>query len=648
MPYLQLQFRRGLSTEWTSTNPILAAGEMGIETDTNLFKVGNGTSNWGSLPYGGIQGYTGTTGPTGTTGTMGPTGNTGPTGAIGTGATGLTGPTGTTGNTGPTGLAGEIGSTGHLGPQGVQGAQGTAGNTGPQGVQGFQGVIGNTGPTGASFTGGTGLTGSIGNTGLTGSTGNTGPTGSTGNTGPIGASFTGGTGLTGSTGATGAGFTGATGPSSGSGGGSAWSTFPAYQTMDMSGNAIGNASNLYITHPVYTFRYTGADQSYVVPTGVTALSVLVWGAAGGYGGARGGAGACVTGTIAVTPGQTLTIIVGGGGVNLGPATYGGGGKGGRTAGPQLSASGGGRSAIRLVAGTDYVTAGAGGGGRAGTGGGAGGLTTGATAVSNGGTGGSQTAGGTSGGGLYVGGTLNNYNQGGGGSGFYGGGAGNQDTAGGGGGSSLMSNLIGFAGFTSTDGYAAPNTSSPYYISGVGVGGSYSATLAETAGGNGLVVIIPVMIAPILGTVTSDANDNFLLSATSNLRLMGNNVGINTLTPITTLDVSGGATIRNGLRPPYYTITTGSYSIASSSYGSLYNITTSALSNLTWPVVTMPGDSNAYWILRNSTGVYLSVTSTYSTAVSTGTALPSPMAIAPGTSVNVMVVYPGNVLSYIMF
>jgi hypothetical protein len=141
---------------------------------------------------------------------------------------------------------------------------------------------------------------------------------------------------------------------------------------------------------------------------------------------------------------------------------------------------------------------------------------------------------------------------------------------------------------------------------------------------------------------------FDTSGIARMTISNSNVGIGTTIPATTLDVSGGATIRNGLRIPYYTITTGSYSIASSGYGSLYNITTSALSNLTWPVVTMPGDSNAYWILRNSTGVYLSVTSTYSTAVSTGTALPSPMSIAPGTSVNVMVVYPGNVLSYIMF
>ena len=52
MPYIQFQFRRGLASEWTSANPVLAAGEMGIETDTHKIKIGNGTTNWGLLTYG--------------------------------------------------------------------------------------------------------------------------------------------------------------------------------------------------------------------------------------------------------------------------------------------------------------------------------------------------------------------------------------------------------------------------------------------------------------------------------------------------------------------------------------------------------------------------------------------------------------------
>jgi hypothetical protein len=31
----QIQVRRGTAAQWTSTNPTLAAGEFGFETDTN-------------------------------------------------------------------------------------------------------------------------------------------------------------------------------------------------------------------------------------------------------------------------------------------------------------------------------------------------------------------------------------------------------------------------------------------------------------------------------------------------------------------------------------------------------------------------------------------------------------------------------------
>ena len=46
-----MQQRRDTAANWTSTNPTLAAGEMGIETDTYKFKVGNGSTAWATLPY---------------------------------------------------------------------------------------------------------------------------------------------------------------------------------------------------------------------------------------------------------------------------------------------------------------------------------------------------------------------------------------------------------------------------------------------------------------------------------------------------------------------------------------------------------------------------------------------------------------------
>ena len=47
----QMQVRRGTAASWTSTNPTLAAGEIGFETDTNKFKIGNGSDTWNSLAY---------------------------------------------------------------------------------------------------------------------------------------------------------------------------------------------------------------------------------------------------------------------------------------------------------------------------------------------------------------------------------------------------------------------------------------------------------------------------------------------------------------------------------------------------------------------------------------------------------------------
>jgi hypothetical protein len=47
----QIQVRRGTAATWTSTNPTLAAGEVGFETDTGKFKIGDGSSTWNGLAY---------------------------------------------------------------------------------------------------------------------------------------------------------------------------------------------------------------------------------------------------------------------------------------------------------------------------------------------------------------------------------------------------------------------------------------------------------------------------------------------------------------------------------------------------------------------------------------------------------------------
>ena len=47
----RMQQRRGTAAQWTGANPTLAAGEIGYETDTGKFKIGNGSSQWSALNY---------------------------------------------------------------------------------------------------------------------------------------------------------------------------------------------------------------------------------------------------------------------------------------------------------------------------------------------------------------------------------------------------------------------------------------------------------------------------------------------------------------------------------------------------------------------------------------------------------------------
>lgn len=48
---IQIQFRRDTAANWTANNPTLAEGEVGLETDTNSYKVGDGTHDWNTLTY---------------------------------------------------------------------------------------------------------------------------------------------------------------------------------------------------------------------------------------------------------------------------------------------------------------------------------------------------------------------------------------------------------------------------------------------------------------------------------------------------------------------------------------------------------------------------------------------------------------------
>lgn len=180
---------------------------------------------------------------------------------------------------------------------------------------------------------------------------------------------------------------------------------PYSQTDAAGANALGQAGAAFVyraagsaivrkTKRRQTFAGTGVNQSFLVPDGVTNLNVMMWGAGGGsannYSGI-GGPGAFARAMVPVTPGETLTLLVG---------------KGGATG--IIAGAGGGRSEL-LRGTTTLIVAGAGGGsGNSGSNpngmpgmGGAGGVLVGespldADVLGGAGRGGSQTAGGAAG------------------------------------------------------------------------------------------------------------------------------------------------------------------------------------------------------------------------------------------------------------
>ena len=283
------------------------------------------------------------------------------------------------------------------------------------------------------------------------------------------------------------------------------------------------------------FTTQGSD-TFQVPTGITSITVEMWGAGGGGGaggssasGGAGGGGGYVQATYTTTPGETLNVYVGGGGSGGGVSgAVGGGGSVGcysivyRSSTPLAIAGGG---------------AGGGGGrsGSTGAGGGAGGGTTGqagsSSTSSNGGGGGTSSAGGSGGSGAHNsgspgssltggagadgrtgegadgsgatggltgggnGGSVVNAGRsggGGGGSGYYGGGGGaasrNNNAAAGGGGGSTYSD--GGTSVTNTAGSGATpgNSSDPNRNDAADGGSGGSSSSNGSAGDNGIVSI----------------------------------------------------------------------------------------------------------------------------------------------------------------
>ena len=335
-----------------------------------------------------------------------------------------------------------------------------------------------------------------------------------------------------------------------------------------------------------TYVYTGNTDSYVVPAGVTQLTVVATGANNG---------AIVQATVAVTPGENLTVVVGGGGhdAHFGPSGggsgptylfgYNGGGNSGYynpLSGISFSVGGGATDLRRNGARTsDYLVSRnallvAGGGGSGCTTdsgnnypGGSGGTPTGGNGSGTGvGGGASQTGVGSSSGGTAsnnVGGIQGTNYGGSGGGGYYGGGSGTSSgttdldfrAGGGGGGSSWIA-----AGSTGT---FSLSTAYP---------GSMTITPVQTP--------TPTLTAPANGSIVATATPTYSGTATasSTVRLYVDGSS----TPFTTTATSGGTfsfaqptALGQGSHAVYVTAQSGSLLVSVSSATATFTVDTVA-------------------------------------------------------------------------
>jgi hypothetical protein len=293
----------------------------------------------------------------------------------------------------------------------------------------------------------------------------------------------------------------------------------------------------------FTFGFTGAEQTFPVPAGVTSIHVVAVGARGGGGvgnGAPGGLGARVTTDLSVSPGQTVFVEVGGNGED---GAGNSGGKGGFNGGGECfveenSGSGGGggggatdvrltsRSQPNSLASRLVVAAGGGGSGGSGSGGagGAAGQDGGGAAGTEpggAGTAGTPTGGGTGEPNVGSAGTVGQggkggypYSKSGGGAG--GGGGGGLFGGGGGGGAlNISSGGGGGGGGSSGGGDVAPDTTGvpsvtiSYSTPAPGAGGG------GTAGGNNtgaLETTLDAHPAKVIETSKEKARVRFRFSA----------------------------------------------------------------------------------------------------------------------------------------
>jgi hypothetical protein len=225
----------------------------------------------------------------------------------------------------------------------------------------------------------------------------------------------------------------------------------------------GNWTAVACTSGSQVFSYTGANQTFAIPSNCTSITVKVWGGGGGGGFVSlGGGGGFAQATLSVSLDESLNIIVAGGGVGFNGDQGGGGG--------------GGASSVQRSTTALIIAAGGGGGGGAwsGTGGGNGGPGGGSSGIGgtsstcNGGGGATSILGGIGGasGGICIGGLSTGLSER--------GGPGAveycedcQDYVGGAGGWGYRRNSIGFSESGGFGGYGVLTT-----VSGGGGGGGH--------------------------------------------------------------------------------------------------------------------------------------------------------------------------------
>ncbi len=374
---------------------------------------------------------------------------------------------------------------------------------------------------------------------------------------------------------------------------------------------------------------SGNFGTFTVPTGKTSINAFAWGAGGGAitnptvpAFALGGGGGFSTGTLAVTPGQVIAVVVGEGGSSLGVTPLGKGGKSGIPSIPQLAnaGSGGGLSGLFVSPLTSnpgfssapqaYIVAGSGGGlGHLAApfapqavpqniaGGAGGGLTGDAgdtfteqtnSNLSNGG-GGSQSQGGQGAGpgpssqqvgengALFTGGNSGNgdSNIGGGGSGYYGGGGSSyigppsapRDTRTGGGGSSFYGHPQITSGSTEEgQGSLGGGTANPNYVAGTNEGpsnapGGESTGPVNASGEDGYILITSAGVCASVtsSTIISDPFTANTVPTTSRIVVFEENVG----TPTLNTDVIASISRNGGTNFTTVTLTDTGYVTGSS-------------------------------------------------------------------------------------